>query len=38
LIGLTGTGRATIAVLDINNPRRLDLRQHLIVAGVFPDE
>jgi HNH endonuclease len=38
LNGLTATGRATIAVLDINNPRRLELRQHLIAAGVFPDE
>jgi hypothetical protein len=38
LIGLTATGRATIAVLDINNPRRLELRQNLIAAGVVLDE
>jgi hypothetical protein len=38
LIGLTATGRATIAVLDINHPQRLELREHLIVAGAFPDE
>lgn len=35
LIGLTATGRATIAVLEMNNPVRLELRQKLIEEGVF---
>jgi hypothetical protein len=35
LVGLTQTGRATIAVLDINNPERVELREHLIEAGEF---
>jgi hypothetical protein len=29
LVGITSTGRATIAVLDINNPRRVQLRLEL---------
>jgi hypothetical protein len=37
LVGITATGRATIAVLDMNNPQRIELRRHLIAAGVFPD-
>jgi hypothetical protein len=36
LIGLTACGRATIDVLNINAPHRVDLRQLLIVAGLFP--
>jgi hypothetical protein len=33
LVGRTQTGRATIAVLDINEPERLDLRRTLIERG-----
>jgi hypothetical protein len=29
LVGLTATGRATIAVLDINHPQRIQLRREL---------
>ncbi|MCA9270515.1 MAG: HNH endonuclease [Planctomycetales bacterium] len=36
LVGLTGIGRVTIAVLDINQPERVALRQALIAEGVFP--
>jgi HNH endonuclease len=36
LIGRTPTGRATIAVLGINLPLRVRLRQELIDEGVFP--
>jgi hypothetical protein len=36
LVGLTSTGRATIAVLEINLDYRIDLRQGLIEEGVFP--
>jgi hypothetical protein len=38
LRGLTATGRATIAVLGINHPERVNLRQHLIAEGVFPSK
>jgi hypothetical protein len=37
LHGLSATGRATIAVLDMNNPRRLELRTNLIAADVVLD-
>lgn len=37
LLGLTQIGRATIAVLDINNPERLQLREDLIAAGDWPN-
>jgi hypothetical protein len=30
LLGRTKTGRATVAVLDINDPHRIELRQTLI--------
>ncbi len=36
LIGLTRTGRATIAVLDMNHRERVRLRRELMVQGVFP--
>jgi HNH endonuclease len=36
LVGLTATGRATIAVLEINRDYRVDLRQELIDDGKFP--
>jgi hypothetical protein len=36
LVGLTPIGRATIAVLEINLPNRIALRQSLIEEGVFP--
>ena len=37
LFGLTPTGRATIAVLQINLDYRVDFRQSLIDEGVFPE-
>ena len=36
LVGLTPMGRATIAVLEINRPPRVTVRQALIEEGVFP--
>jgi hypothetical protein len=36
LVGLTGIGRTTIAVLNINDPFRVELRQGLIDEGLFP--
>src|SRR5438094_10597895 len=36
LVGRTPTARATIAVLGINLPLRVRLRQELIDEGVFP--
>jgi hypothetical protein len=36
LAGRTPIGRATIAVLEINLPHRIALRQSLIEEGVFP--
>ncbi len=36
LIGRTAIGRVTVAVLKINQPRRVLLRQQLIEEGVFP--
>jgi hypothetical protein len=36
LVGTTGVGRATIAVLEINSPERLAHRAMLIAEGVFP--
>jgi hypothetical protein len=35
VIGLTPTGRATIAVLDLNGEDRVRLRQALIIEGKF---
>jgi hypothetical protein len=36
LVGLTPIGRVTVAVLEINAPDRVLLRQSLIEEGVFP--
>ena len=36
LVGLTPCGRATIAVLNINDPERIALRESLVSAGLFP--
>ena len=36
LVGKTPCGRATIDVLNINAPHRVELRELLIVSGVFP--
>jgi hypothetical protein len=36
LVGRTAIGRATIAVLKINHPDRIQLRESLMEEGVFP--
>jgi hypothetical protein len=36
LVGQTPIGRATIAVLGVNQPLRVRLREELIEEGVFP--
>lgn len=36
LVGLTPSGRATIAVLQINSSHRVSHRRQLITEGVFP--
>jgi hypothetical protein len=36
LRGRTPVGRVTIAILNINNPFRVELREGLIEEGVFP--
>ena len=36
LRGITAIGRATVAVLNINQPDRVALRVELIAQGVFP--
>ena len=36
LVGLTPSGRATVAVLEINLDYRVGFRQRLIEEGVFP--
>jgi hypothetical protein len=36
ILGRTQTGRATVAVLELNLPVRVELRQVLINAGRFP--
>ena len=38
LVGRTQTGRATIAVLNINDPQRLELRQLLMREGDWPED
>jgi hypothetical protein len=38
LVGLTPSGRATIAVFNINAAHRIDLRELLIQAGLFPPD
>lgn len=36
VIGLTSTGRATVAALDLNHPRRQRVRQAEALFGLFP--
>lgn len=36
IIGLTPTGRATVAALDLNRPRRVLIRQSEELFGLFP--
>jgi hypothetical protein len=36
LVGLTPVGRATVALLEINRPPRVMVREALIEEGVFP--
>jgi 5-methylcytosine-specific restriction endonuclease McrA len=36
LLGRTPVGRVTVAVLDMNDPFRVELREGLIEEGVFP--
>lgn len=38
LVGRTRTGRATVAVLNINDPLRVQLRQLLMDAGEWPGD
>jgi hypothetical protein len=38
LIGRTPIGRVTVALLNINDPVRVELREGLIEEGVFPPE
>jgi hypothetical protein len=38
LVGLTPCGRATVDVLNINAPHRIELRNLLILGGVFPPD
>ncbi|HEX8912739.1 MAG TPA: HNH endonuclease signature motif containing protein [Humisphaera sp.] len=38
LVGRTAVGRATILVLDVNDPVRVDLRQSLMDEGTFPQD
>jgi hypothetical protein len=36
LVGVTPVGRTTVAVLAINSPTRVAVREALIAAGLFP--
>jgi hypothetical protein len=36
LVGRTPIGRVTVAILQINDPLRVELREGLIAEGVFP--
>jgi hypothetical protein len=36
LVGRTAIGRVTVALLNINDPFRVELREELIEEGVFP--
>ena len=36
IVGLTAVGRATIATLDLNHPRRIRIRQAEQLFGLFP--
>lgn len=33
IVGLTPTGRATVSVLNMNEPKRLELREELLENG-----
>jgi hypothetical protein len=36
LVGCTPIGRVTVTLLKINDPFRVELREELIAAGIFP--
>jgi len=38
LVGITPIGRVTVALLNINDPLRVGLREELIEEGLFPPE
>lgn len=38
IVGRTPTGRASVRVLRMNEPERVDLRLRLGIIGRFPDE
>jgi hypothetical protein len=38
LVGRTQTGPATVAVLDINHPQRVRLREKLMAEGEWPED
>jgi hypothetical protein len=38
VLGLTEIGRATIAVLDLNHPRRFRIREVEALVGLFPPD
>jgi len=38
LVGRTAVGRVTVALLNINDPLRVELREGLIDEGVFPHD
>jgi hypothetical protein len=38
LLGRTKTGRATVAVLAINDPQRIEVRQILVENGEWPED
>ena len=38
LVGRTKTGRATVAVLDMNDPDRVELRRILMEEGEWPED
>ena len=38
IVGRTQTGRATVAVLDMNDPQRVELRQMVMDDGDWPED
>jgi hypothetical protein len=36
ILGITSTGRATVAVLDLNHEDRVDFRELLMDEGLWP--
>ncbi len=38
IVGVTATGRATVAAMEFNTPRRLLIRQVELAFGLFPPE